>query len=186
MDTKTALLDSAEKASRMRGYDGFSYADLSKDVGIRKASIHHHFPTKADLAQALLRRYSQRFFEALSAIAADHSKGGARLKAYVKAYRESLSGGEMVCLCVAFSAGRDSLSDPVLSELNTFGDRSATWLTEAFRLGKEDASILSVTDPRSEAVACLALVEGAQLLARAARDVSRFDAAVAILAQRFG
>ena len=186
MDTRTALLDSAEHASRMRGYDGFSYADLSRDVGIRKASIHHHFPTKADLADALLQRYRQRFFESLEAIKARHSKGSSRLGDYLGAYREALSGGKMVCLCVAFSAGRDSLSDPVLAELNRFDEQSVIWLTEVFRLGKADRSILSVTDPRSEAVACLALVEGAQLLARAAKDVSWFDAAVATLAQRLG
>lgn len=56
MDTRTALLQSAERAARQRGYDGFSYADLAGDVGLRKASIHHHFPTKATLALALIER----------------------------------------------------------------------------------------------------------------------------------
>jgi len=56
-DIKTALLDSAERAARRRGFDGFSYADLAKDMGIRKASIHHHFPTKAALSVALMKRY---------------------------------------------------------------------------------------------------------------------------------
>ena len=56
MDTRTALLESAERTARQRGYDGFSYADLADDVGIRKASIHHHFPTKATLALALIER----------------------------------------------------------------------------------------------------------------------------------
>lgn len=186
MDTRAALLDSAEHASRMRGYDGFSYADLSKDVGIRKASIHHHFPTKADLADALLQRYRERFFEGLATIKSRHAKGSARIEAYLGAYRDALSGGKMVCLCVAFSAGRDSLSDSVLAELNRFNDLSIAWLTETFRLGRDDGSIASDEDPQSEAAACLALVEGAQLLARAAKDVSRFDAAIATLVRRIG
>jgi hypothetical protein len=54
MDTKTAFLDSANRLARTRGFDAFSYADLSKDIGLRKVSIHYHFPTKADLALDLI------------------------------------------------------------------------------------------------------------------------------------
>ena len=53
-DTRAALLDAAERLIRERGYAGVSYADLAGLVGVRKASIHHHFPGKADLALALL------------------------------------------------------------------------------------------------------------------------------------
>ena len=56
-DTKTALLNSAERAARSKGFDGFSYADLAKEVGIRKASIHYHFPTKDALTISLMVRY---------------------------------------------------------------------------------------------------------------------------------
>ena len=65
MNTRTSLLDSAEQAVRQRGYNGFSYADLAREIGIRKASIHHHFPTKADLGLALIERYNQNFFSKL-------------------------------------------------------------------------------------------------------------------------
>jgi AcrR family transcriptional regulator len=39
------------------GYNGFSYADIAGVVGIRKASIHHHFPSKVDLVRTLVARY---------------------------------------------------------------------------------------------------------------------------------
>ncbi|HIE19064.1 TPA: TetR/AcrR family transcriptional regulator, partial [Candidatus Bathyarchaeota archaeon] len=35
------------------GYGGFSYSDLSKALGITKASIHHHFPSKEELGLAV-------------------------------------------------------------------------------------------------------------------------------------
>ncbi len=168
----------------MHGYDGFSYADLAQEVGIRKASIHHHFPTKASLAEALLERYRRRFAATLDSIATRHATAGKRLRAYLKTYRDALAGGEMVCLCVAFSPGRDSLSDPVLDELKIFEEQSIAWLTEVFELGRTDGSISSVAAPQAEAAACLALLEGAQLLARAGKNVSRFDAAVAVMKSR--
>lgn len=184
MDTKAALLDSAEQAIRARGYDGFSYADLAADVGIRKASIHHHFPTKADLALALIARYSENFFSRLNQINELHPTGGARLRAYLSACRDALDGGRKLCLCVAFCTGRDGLSPEVLAKLDLFHLTLTVWLGHVFAVGKADNSIVDVIDVASEAHACLAQTEGAQLIARAAMDPERFDAAVARLLQR--
>lgn len=184
MDTKTALLDSAEQAVRERGYDGFSYADLAAAVGIRKASVHHHFPAKADLAEALIDRYSRAAFARLEEIDAQHASAGARLAALVAFYRHATAGGTKLCLCVAFCTGRDSLSPQVLASLDAFRVRVAAWLSDVFALGKTDGSIAGVSDPIAEAQACLAQLEGAQLVARAARDCARFDAAVARLLER--
>ena len=77
-DTKTALLDLAERAVRSRGYDGFSYADLARAQGIRKASIHYHFPTKADLSQNLMARYHTRFEKQLLRITTGRRTGSMR------------------------------------------------------------------------------------------------------------
>ncbi len=184
MDRKTALLDCAEAAVRARGFDGFSYADLAAGVGIRKASIHHHFPTKADLALALIERYSGNFFAVLNDIAVDNKAGGARLRAYVAACRQALDGGTKLCLCIAFCTGRDGLSAPVLAKLDGFHITVAAWLKDTFSLGEKDGTITVVADAENEAHACLAQMEGAQLIARAAKDVGRFDQAVAVLLAR--
>ncbi len=184
MDTKAALLDSAENAIRARGYDGFSYADLAADVGIRKASIHHHFPTKADLALALITRYSENFFSKLDQIVETHHTGGTRLKAYVSACRDALDGGNKLCLCVALCTGRDGLSPEVLAKLDLFHITVAAWLSDVFASGKADCTISDVVDHDREAHACLAQMEGAQLIARTAKDSARFDAAVAGLLGR--
>jgi len=52
-DTATRILDTAERLVQSRGYNGFSYADIAERVGITKASLHHHFETKATLGQAI-------------------------------------------------------------------------------------------------------------------------------------
>lgn len=185
MDTRTALLDAAESACRQRGYDGFSYADLAAEVGIRKASIHHHFPTKADLVLALLDRYAENFIEKLNAIAASGDTAGGQLREFVKLYRAALSRGDTLCLCVSLSAGRDALSEPTLKLLTRFHKQRIDWLTALFERARKDASIEVLGEPADEAAACLALMEGAQLAARAARRVSLFDDATRRLLQRF-
>ena len=165
---------------RSRGFDAFSYADLSRDVGIRKASIHHHFPAKSDLSLALVKRYTQNFLVSLP----DTGPAAKQLECYLDLYRAALRGGDCVCLCVAFSAGRDSLTEPVIEALNAFHRDSANWLRRVFSEGRNDGTISNGTDDLSEAISCLALVEGAQLVARAAKDVDLFDAAIAPLRSR--
>lgn len=184
MNTRTALLDSAERVARQRGFDAFSYADLAKDVGIRKASIHYHFPMKADLAFSLIERYAQRFTETLSKIAASEDSAAAKLDMYRKVYRDALADGRQLCLCVAMSAGRDSFSEPVLELLNQFHEDGIAWLAHVFEEGQADGSIAYVVDPANEAAATLALMEGAQLVARAAKDMTLFDQATASLGAR--
>ena len=184
MKTRATLLDHAETAIRQRGYTGFSYADLAKTVGIRKASIHHHFPTKAALGLSLIERYAERFFERLDDIAGAQGAAAVQLAAYVDLYREALARGEQVCLCVSLSAGRDHLSDDILVQLDEFHRRSISWLESVFSQAQKDGSVTHLGDPNAEAHALLALVEGAQLLARASKTSALFERATAAFAAR--
>jgi TetR/AcrR family transcriptional repressor of nem operon len=55
-------MDLAESHIRNAGYGGFSFPDLAAEIGIKSASVHHHFPTKATMAAAVARRSADRFF----------------------------------------------------------------------------------------------------------------------------
>lgn len=184
MNTREQILDASEQLARSRGFDAFSYADLAERVGIRKASIHHHFAKKANLGQALMARYRAHFLEALTDLAAKEPSAGPRLLGYLDLYRAALSGGQTLCLCVAFSAGRDSLTEPTLRELDLFHQQSLAWLEQTFTAAALDGSIAQLGELQSEAAATLALVEGAQLMARAAASLEPFDQAVSALRQR--
>lgn len=184
MDRRDQLLHTAERLARERGIDGFSYADIAADVGIRKPSIHHHFPHKADLALALIERYAASVRQALDSIDSRAENAGDRLHAFLDVYRAALNGGRSLCLCVAFSAGRESLSDPVLLVLNAFHEHVLSWLEGTFKQGAADETIRRAGDPEAESATALALVEGGQLLARAAGRLDPFDSAVRSLRER--
>ena len=184
MNTRTSLLDVAEQAARSRGFDAFSYADLSEAVGIRKASIHHHFPAKADLALALISRYRETFLSTLADIDAKNTSAGDRLAGFLHSYRDALSDGQTVCLCVAYSSTRDSFEEPVIDELDAFHADCLAWLETVFLQASQDRSIKDPGPAPMEAKACLAMVEGAQLMARAAKNPNRYDAATALLKSR--
>ena len=96
--TRDALLQAAERLVRSRGYSAFSYADLAEAVGIRKASIHHHFPAKADLGAALVEDYIARFRDLLADIGTAEPTALGRLERYGQIYEASVRDG-MLCLC---------------------------------------------------------------------------------------
>jgi len=183
-DTKTALLDSAEHAARTCGYDGFSYANLAKDVGIRKASIRYHFPTKASLSLALMRRYHTNLQTACHAIDAVETSAGARLLALIDLYRNALDEGKSLCLCVALSTSRDSLPTDVIEQIRQFRQMMIAWLGQVFDAGRADGSILNIGDPQEEASAALSLLEGAQLGARVEENPILFENATRLIQRR--
>ena len=183
-DTKTALLDSAERAARTRGFDGFSYKDLAEDVGIRKASIHHHFPTKAALSVALMQRYYAHLEAACAEISQRETTGSARVSALIAQYRTALDDGKSLCLCVSFSSSRESLPPEVIVQISGFRKMIIAWLAQAFAVGGADGTIADVHDPLKEAAATMPLLEGAQLAARSQENTALFDEAIQLLAGR--
>lgn len=183
-DTKTNLLNAAERVARARGFDGFSYADLANEVGITKASIHHHFASKAVLAVALMQRYYTDLETACAEIDRDHATGAARLSAIIDQYRGALLGGQSLCLCVSFSTNSQNLPANTIAEMNRFRFMMINWLSKTFAKGRNDGTIQGVAVPDAEAAAALSLLEGAQLAARVAQDTERFDAALQILTHR--
>lgn len=179
-----SLLDFAEQRVRHHGFDAVSFADLAQDAGIRKPSIHYHFPTKADLSFALMERYHSSFMERLAAIDASHNRAAARLLGFLDLYRNALDGGRALCLCVALSVTQHALPPSTRSALGRFQADVAAWLETVFRAAQKDGSIARVADPYTEAHAALAVVEGAQIMARATGDLTRFEAAIDTLRRR--
>ena len=183
-DTKTEILDYAEHAARSRGFDGFSYADLASAVGIRKASIHYHFPAKADLSVALMDRYMSEMARACAQIDAVCDTGEAKLNAIIDHYRRALNGGKTVCLCVSFTTNRESLPHEVMDLIGDYRAMMIAWIKAVFELGFTDKTISNVDHPAREAHATLALLEGAHLAARANGDILAFDTAVELVVLR--
>ena len=48
--TADRILDIAERLVQTRGFNRFSYADIAAELGITTASVHYHFPARANSA----------------------------------------------------------------------------------------------------------------------------------------
>ncbi len=100
--TGTRILDVAEGLVQVRGFNGFSYADISAELGITKAALHYHFAAKADLGLALITRYAGRFTEALARIDTSGAAAADRLAGLRRAVRPGAA-ARAGCACAACS-----------------------------------------------------------------------------------
>jgi TetR/AcrR family transcriptional repressor of nem operon len=134
------------------------------EVGIKAASIYHHFQSKADLGAAVARRYWETAanLEALSAASSDPKKA---LKAYTGPFRRSLEEDNRMCLYSFIPAEYDDLPDTVKTELQAFADVNIAWLTRMLA-----AVSVSGSKCETKARAIFAAVAGAQLMARSRAD----------------
>lgn len=164
-DTRSELLMQAETLVRSRGYAGFSYADLSEAVGIRKASIHHHFPTKVDLGAALVAAYDARYSDAMTAIRAEIPDGPGRIAAYGRFYLGGVEQG-LGCLCAALAIEGEALPERLRGDIVVFFRKHLAWLEDVLREGVADGSLRPGLDPAMHARSILATLEGALLMER--------------------
>lgn len=172
-DTRTRILDIAERLVQTRGFNGFSYADISVEVGISKASLHYHFPTKAALVESLVERYAQDFISALARIDRKHEHALERLKAYTQIYLQVLKANRM-CLCGMLAADYSTLPEAIQKRVRTFFRSNEEWLTSALSRGRARKEIAFAGKPVEAAHLLISTLEGAMLLARAHKDIARF------------
>jgi len=166
-------MDAAQKLCQTRGYNGFSFHDLAKIVGIRTASIHYHFPTKADLGKALIVNYRQRMEMALAEIERRESTLSGRLKRVAGLLRANLRDGDRMCLCGMLAAEVDSISPKMRKELQRLFDEVEGWLARCLEEARKSGNASFSGSPASAARAIFGAMEGATMSARAFGDEER-------------
>ena len=182
----TYILDVAQQLIQTRGYNAFSYADIATQVGIRTATIHYYFPTKADLGRDVVVRYRSNMRAGLAQLDQSGASDAEKLKGYVEVCRQAVDNGTRLCLCVMLMADFETLSDEIRREVEGFDADNVAWLTHVLSSGRE-AGLFRFAGPADvEAQFVFATIEGAELVARGSRNIARFDVATRQLLEELG
>jgi len=176
VDTPSRILDAAERLVQMRGFNGFSYADVASELNVSKASLHYHFPGKAELGEALIGRYAARFADALEEIDGRGGSAPAKLEAYASIYADVLRAHRM-CLCGMLAAEYDTLPKAMRTAIIGFFDDNEAWLGGVLEQGQREGSLSLDGSAADAAQTIVSGLEGALLVARPYGDVARFQAA---------
>lgn len=171
METEARLIDVAEALIKERGFHGFSFQDVADRVGIRKASIHYHFPSKAALGKAVVARYRAALrsnAETATALAAS-----APTQALVQYLVPIMAFGQVpedTCLGAALGGEYLSLPPDLRAEIAAFFAEQQEWLSNHLAAGRTAGAYRFDGDPAQLARLILAAVEGAMLIKRTSGD----------------
>ena len=161
------------------GYNGFSYADISGSVRISKASIHHHFPTKAGLVVRVVRQYRELARAGMAALEKQTPEPLAQLAAYVSYWADCLRDeASPICICALLAAQLPSIPREVANEVRRHFEDLAKWLTAVLSRGAKEGVLHLRGSAKSEAMTLMATVHGAMLSARAYGDPEIFRSSV--------
>jgi len=167
-------MDAARPKVQAHGYSGLSFRELAKEIGIKSASIHHHFPSKADLGAAVARRYWEDSAAVLEALLAESSNPIRALLQYPATFRKALENNNRLCLCSFMAAEYDDLPEPVKKEVQAFADVNVAWLSKVLSA----ANVVGAEESEGRARAIFAAVAGAQLISRSCSDISLYDSLI--------
>jgi TetR/AcrR family transcriptional regulator, transcriptional repressor for nem operon len=174
-DTAGRILDVAERLLQVRGFNGFSYADVAAELKITKASLHYHFPSKAELGEALIERYATRFATALAEIDTSPADAPSKLDSYARLYADVLRRKRM-CLCGMLAAEYRTLPKPMRDTVIRFFDENESWLERVLVQGQEEGTLEFTGSPSEAARMIVSALEGAMLVSRPYGDIARFQA----------
>jgi TetR/AcrR family transcriptional repressor of nem operon len=161
--TSDDILASARVLIMNGGYNGFSYADISDVVKIRKASIHHHYPTKADLVRTLLVRYREDAELAVANLGQNVQDPYDILKVYADHWANCIEDASRpFCVCAMLASEMPALPPDVAVEVHAFFRFLSKWLTSIMERGQREGSLTLSNDPKVEADAFMASVLSAR------------------------
>ena len=181
-DTAEQILDLAETLIQTRGYSAFSYQDIADSLGIRKASIHYHFASKAELGVAVVDRYIERFGAALVSIAEDEEQSSlAMLDFYVQPYLQFASTPDRVCLSGALAGEMMALPPEVRARVDHFFRTHQLWLTKILKRGVARSEFRLAAPAPKVARFIFGALQGALLVKRTTGDISQINDVINVM-----
>ena len=176
-NTKRAILDLAESFLQDMGFNGFSYAHIAAELGVKNAAIHYHFPSKEALACAVVRRYRDRFQLWINNTRVKDLAPEKKLDWFFGIYTSMRADNGKVCLAGSLETEFNSLPASLREQTEALTRELLAWLQATLSKGREAGVFHFRGDPASKAALILSSLQGALQMARAL-GTSKFHAVV--------
>lgn len=149
-DTRTALVEAATGFIQVRGFASFSFQDLADQIGIRKASIHYHFPSKSDLGLAVVAAMRDRLSIAWKQMEAVE-RVDERLRRWFDQVATMAECGRKICPIGSLQAEFLALPSEVQDSVRGFSREIATTYTRWLVEGRAKGQLRFAGDPTAMA-----------------------------------
>lgn len=179
-DTRTKILDVAEDLIQRVGLNAMSYQHISDSVGIRKASIHHHFPKKENLVDELLKRCQVSYSDNYKRIVDGTGSAPEKLRQLARVFKDGLK-NQKLCLVGTISSDLNTLQGGSCLILEDTIQNTVDIFSVAFKQGLEDGTLSFTGKVGDTAYAFFTFLLGTQIAARAHGGLSAFRRATEAL-----
>lgn len=184
--TAAHILSQARTLIVEGGYSGFSYADIATRIGIRKPSIHHHFPSKAGLVQTLVERYRKEARGGIAELERLTPDPMAQLQHYVGYWEGCIRDASApICVCALLASELPLLPEAVAAEVRAHFRDLSSWLASVFERGAQQGRLQLAAAASIEAETFMATVHGAMISARAYGEPEIFGVIAKRALERF-
>ncbi len=165
-DTREKILSAADLLMRQKGFNGFSYQDIAKPLGIRNAAVHYHFPTKADLAAELVENVRRMLHDRTDDFMARGGDARGQLEAFIAFTMNECTCDHTVCPVGAIAADFFSLPEPVQAAGRRLVNDLVAWMTRVCELGREQGQFNFSGPAVAKAEEILVALQGARQMTR--------------------
>ncbi len=164
-DTKQNILNLAQEFIQVRGYNAFSYQDISDRLKIQKASIHHHYHSKEDLGAEVMEAAKARFADWTASLAATLTPSE-KLEQYWESMGVWAKHKDRICLTGIFSAEWNTLPPKVRKKVEEFQLIRRQWLMKTLEAGRKSGDFKGSQGVEDQAIFIQSAVQGALQIAR--------------------
>jgi AcrR family transcriptional regulator len=179
--TREKIIELGENLIRTKGYNAFSYQDISSELGIKNAAIHYYFPSKENLGTSIVKTNIQRFEEMTGNMQSRGFDEWHQLETFIKIYTKSHREQKR---CIVGSLGPDinSLSAQTVAELKRMSEIILKWLTDTLVSGRQKGLFAFSEEPEIKALLMLSSLVASLQLARLIDNIEYKSFCNAILA----
>ena len=133
--TREKILELGEDLIRCKGYNAFSYQDISSELGIKNAAVHYYFPSKENLGTSIVKTNILRFEEMVDNMSSRKFNELQQLEAFVKIYIKS-NRERKKCLVGSLGPDYNTLNESTKAELKRMTELILKWLTDLLENGR--------------------------------------------------
>jgi len=174
LSTRDQIMDIAEDLLQELGFNAFSYKDISTEMGIKNAAIHYHFPAKADLGDALIQRFTDRFEEWRDMHIAKKTDPVSLINGYFAITANFVRNGGKVCPMGVLEAEFNAISDQMQASLKYFDKTIREFLTETLDKGRTEGMMHFDGKAEDKSLVISATLQGGLQIARVAGEKAFF------------
>ncbi len=167
MSTREEIIKLGDQLIRDKGYNAFSFYDISKKLKIKNASIHYHFPTKTELGVSILKDHGEKL-DSIIQSTTDKSPM-LKLKAFLSVY-DKIKLEDRVCLVGSLATDLKTIEPKMAKELKEYSGKILEWVTGILEEGKTTKVFAFNGSPRTKALMIISNMLASLQLSRLTGD----------------